>query len=112
MKKMAFGLALVLSAGVALAAESASERLASATEVFQDIMNTPDRGIPQDLLAKAQCVIIIPGLKKGAFMVGGEYGKGFTVCRNSSGTGWGAPAAVKVEGASFGAQIGGSSSDV
>ncbi|MGO4883455.1 MAG: lipid-binding SYLF domain-containing protein [Bryobacteraceae bacterium] len=74
-------------------------------------MATPDKGIPQDLLNKAACVIVVPSLKKGAFVVGGEYGKGFAVCR-SHGAGWGAPAAIKVEGGSFGFQIGGSSTDV
>jgi lipid-binding SYLF domain-containing protein len=75
-------------------------------------MNTPDKGIPQDLLAKAQCVIVVPGLKKGAFVVGGQYGRGFAECRHADGMGWGAPGAVRVEGGSVGFQIGGSSTDV
>jgi len=75
-------------------------------------MSTPDKGIPQDLLAKSQCVIIVPGMKKGAFVVGGQYGRGFAECRRADGTGWGAPGAVRVEGGSFGFQIGGSSTDV
>jgi len=103
---------LVLSAAASAAAEDARERLTSAADVLQEVMNTPDRGIPQDLLNKAQCVIVIPGLKKGAFVVGGEYGRGFAECRHSDGMGWGAPAAVRMEGGSFGAQIGGSSTDV
>jgi lipid-binding SYLF domain-containing protein len=112
MKKLAFGLAMVASTAALAMAEGANERLASAAAVFQEVMNTPDKGIPEDLLAKAQCVIIIPGMKKGAFVVGGEYGRGFAECRHADGTGWGAPASVRVEGGSFGAQIGGSSSDV
>jgi len=74
-------------------------------------MGTPDKGIPQDLLAKAACVVVIPGVKKGAFIVGAKYGRGFIVCRKSGG-GWSAPAGVKVEGGSVGFQIGGSETDV
>jgi lipid-binding SYLF domain-containing protein len=99
-----------LMAGGALFADTASERLNDSATIFSEIMGTPDKGIPQDLLNKAQCVIVVPGLKKGAFVVGGEYGRGFAVCRRTSG--WGAPAAVRVEGGSVGFQIGGSSTDV
>lgn len=88
------------------------ERLAASAEVFNDIMSTPDKGIPQDILAKSECVIIVPSTKKAAFVVGGEYGRGFAECRSSSGTGWTAPAAVKLEGGSVGFQIGGSATDV
>jgi lipid-binding SYLF domain-containing protein len=73
-------------------------------------MSAPDRGIPKDLLAKAQCVVIVPGLKKAAFVFGGEYGRGFALCRNHGA--WGGPAAVRFSGGSFGAQIGGESADV
>jgi len=93
-----------------LMAATTAERLSDATSVFSEIMATPDKGIPHDLLNRAQCVVIVPGLKKGAFIVGGEYGRGFAECRQ--GTGWGAPAAVRVEGGSVGFQIGGSSTDV
>src|SRR5258707_570026 len=86
------------------------ERLRPATAVLHEILSAPDKGIPQDLLAKAQCVMIVPGLKKAAFLVGGEYGRGFAVCRR--GGEWGGPAAIKFGGGSFGAQIGGESTDV
>ncbi len=112
MKKFTFTSALFLSVAAIAAAETATERLASSADVFQEIMATPDKGIPQDLLAKAQCVIIVPGLKKGAFVVGAEFGRGFAECRKGDGYGWGAPAAVRVEGGSFGFQAGGSSTDV
>lgn len=112
MKKCAFGVALILSTAAMAVAETAAERLASSADVFQQIMSTPDKGIPQDLLGKAQCVIIVPGLKKGAFVVGGQFGRGFAECRHDDGVGWGAPAAVRVEGGSVGFQIGGSSTDV
>ena len=75
-------------------------------------MGTPDKSIPQDLLNKSQCMVIVPGLKKGAFIVGAKYGKGFVSCRKGDGVGWSAPAAVRVEGGSFGFQIGGAETDV
>jgi lipid-binding SYLF domain-containing protein len=112
MKQFTFTTALILSAAAIAAAETATERLAVSADVFQEIMNTPDKGIPQDLLAKAQCIIIVPGLKKGAFVVGGQYGRGYAECRHEDGPGWGAPGAVRVEGGSVGFQIGGSSTDV
>jgi lipid-binding SYLF domain-containing protein len=95
-----------------LMARNARERLSDAAEVFNEIMAAPDKGIPQDLLAKAQCVVIVPGVKKAAFVVGGEYGRGFAICRHESDRGWGAPGAVRMEGGSVGFQIGGSSTDL
>ncbi len=108
------GIAIAASLALATAvwAETAQERLTEATTVFSDVMKTPDKGIPQDLLSKAACVIVIPNMKKAAFVVGGEYGRGFAECRNNSGNGWGAPAAVKLEGGSVGFQIGGQSTDL
>lgn len=88
------------------------KRLDEATAVFSEIMTTPDKGIPEDLLEKAHCIVIVPGLKKGAFILGGKYGKGYLSCRNRSGTGWSAPGTVRVEGGSVGFQIGGSETDV
>src|SRR5579864_7425752 len=105
-------IASFLISTAALVADTVQERLSDATAVFSEIMGTPDKGIPQDLIDKAQCVVIIPGLKKGAFVVGGEFGRGFVECRKGSGTGWGAPAAVRMEGGSVGLQIGGSSTDL
>jgi SH3 domain-containing YSC84-like protein 1 len=89
-----------------------AERLDDAAGLFSEIMGTPDRSIPQDLLEKSACVVLVPGLKKGALVFGGKYGRGFAVCRAASGTGWGPPAAIRIEGGSFGFQIGVSSSDV
>jgi lipid-binding SYLF domain-containing protein len=94
------------------AAGDAAKRLDDSAEMLTDIMSAPDKGIPQDLLGKAQCVVVVPGLKKGAFIVGAKYGKGFMLCRKSSGVGWSAPAAIRIEGGSFGFQIGGSETDV
>ena len=92
--------------------ETPQERLQAATEVFSEIMSTPDKGIPQNLLADAQCVVIVPGFKKAAFIVGGEFGRGFAECRRANGMGWDAPAAVRMEGGSLGFQLGGSSTDL
>ena len=90
----------------------AAERLDDAASLFSEIMSAPDKSIPQQLLDKSSCIVLVPGLKKGAFVVGGKYGRGFAVCRAASGQGWGAPAAIRIEGGSFGLQLGFSSSDV
>src|SRR5579871_3056539 len=112
MKKTFVIMAALCCSSLGLWAASIQEELRNSADVMQEIMATPEKGIPQDLLNKAYCIVIVPGLKKAAFVVGGQYGKGVAVCRRSPGTGWGAPAAVKVEGGSFGFQIGGSSTDV
>lgn len=113
MKKFAIAASLLLTTGIWAADQpKATERLGDAAAVLSEVMATPDKGIPQDLLAKAQCVIIVPGMKKAAFVVGGEYGRGFAECRKADGVGWGSPAAVRMEGASVGFQIGGSATDL
>jgi lipid-binding SYLF domain-containing protein len=100
-----------LALGVLYGQEQApDERLRTATTVLHEILAAPDKGIPEDLLAKAQCVMIVPGLKKAAFVVGGEYGRGFALCRR--GEVWGGPAAIKFGGGSVGFQIGGESTDI
>jgi len=86
-------------------------RLEEAGVVLQEIMDTKDKAIPQDLLDRAECAIVVPGVKSGAFIIGGKYGRGFVTCRKSGG-GWSAPGSVKVEGGSVGFQIGGSETDV
>jgi lipid-binding SYLF domain-containing protein len=87
------------------------QRLDRATEVFSEIMGAPDKGVPEDLLDKAECVAIIPGLKKGGFIVGGRYGKGMVMCRRP-GKRWSAPSFIRVDGGSFGLQIGGQQIDL
>ncbi len=89
-----------------------TERLDDSAALLSEVMSAPDKSIPQDLLNKASCMVIVPGLKKGAFVIGAKYGRGFAVCRAAGGQGWGPLAAVSIEGGSFGAQIGVSSSDV
>lgn len=86
------------------------ERLTSAQAVINEIMATPDKGIPQSILAGASCVVVIPAYKKGAFVVGAQYGQGVSTCRTPNG--WSAPVFVKLEGGSFGWQIGGQSTDL
>ena len=88
------------------------QRLGAAAAVFSEIMAAPDKGIPQDLLEKAHCIVIVPDLKTAAFVFGGKYGKGYLSCRNKSGAGWSAPGTVRIEGGSVGFQIGGSSTDL
>src|SRR5213593_1669905 len=92
--------------------DDTTKRLNAAADVLSEIMSAPDKGIPQDLLDKAACAVIVPSVKKGAFIVGAKYGRGFIVCRRKSGRDWSAPAGVKVEGGSVGFQIGGSETDV
>lgn len=103
----------VVSATYAWASSDRSDdiqRIHRATQVFSEVMNTPDKAIPQELLESAKCIAIIPGEKQFAFVFGGDYGKGIATCRTSHG--WSAPVFLAVGGGSFGLQIGGSSSDV
>jgi lipid-binding SYLF domain-containing protein len=86
------------------------ERLTAAAETLAALTAAPDKDIPVSLLNKAKCLVVVPSLKSGAFIVGGDYGRGFASCRTASG--WSAPAAVKVEGGSFGFQIGGKETEV
>jgi lipid-binding SYLF domain-containing protein len=88
------------------------QRLDEATAVFSEIMSAPDKGIPQDLLENAHCIVIVPDLKTAAFVFGAKYGKGYLFSRNKKGPGWSAPATVRIEGGSVGFQIGGSSTDL
>src|SRR5580700_6151457 len=100
---------------VAFAAErevKVDDRLDASADTLTDMMRASDRGIPQDLLDRAKCVVVIPGMKKAGFIFGAKYGSGFAVCRRASGMGWTAPAAMIVEGGSVGFQIGLSETDV
>lgn len=114
MKKLLLCVSALLVAWIAVpalsAASDAAERLDTAATVFSEIMATPDKGIPEDLLENAHCIVIVPGLKKGAFIFSGKSGKGYLSCKN--GQGWSAPGAVRIEGGGFGLQVGGSSTDV
>ncbi len=89
-----------------------ADRLQEAASVMSEVMSAPDKGIPQDLLGNAHCIVIVPSLKTAAFVFGGKYGKGYLSCRNKGGAGWSAPGAVRIEGGSAGFQIGGSTTDL
>jgi SH3 domain-containing YSC84-like protein 1 len=88
-----------------------AKRLDLAATIFSEVMASPDKGIPQDLLEKSHCIVIVPELKTAAFMVGGKYGVGYMLCRAKSG-GWSAPATVRIEGGSVGFQLGGTTADL
>ena len=87
------------------------DRLDASADTLKDMMRPFDRGIPHGLLDKARCVVVIPGMKKAGFILGAKYGRGFAACRRE-GSGWSAPAPLRVEGGSIGFQIGASDTDV
>jgi lipid-binding SYLF domain-containing protein len=101
---------LVTLTAVASDREDDVNRTHKATQVFKDIMNAPDQGIPRDLLESAKCIAIIPGDVKFAFIFGANYGRGLATCR--TGHGWSAPMFLAIDGGSVGYQIGGSSTDI
>jgi lipid-binding SYLF domain-containing protein len=88
------------------------DRLDASADTLTDMMHAADKGIPQDLLDKAHCVVVIPGMKKAGFIFGAKYGRGFAVCREHGRSGWSAPAGMRIEGGSVGFQIGASETDV
>src|ERR1700761_731566 len=100
------------SAGAANAADASKldARVEAAHSVLHELMATPDKGIPLDIASKAHCVAVVPGYKKGAFLVGGQYGQGVATCRTA--TGWSAPVFIQLIGASFGLQAGGQETDL
>lgn len=99
---LAIGIGLLVGQG--WAGEDEAKRVRAADEVLHEMMNAGDKGIPQDLLNHATCVVVIPGLKRAGFVIGGRYGAGVASCRTSQG--WSAPSTVKMEGGSIGFQIG------
>jgi SH3 domain-containing YSC84-like protein 1 len=107
---------LTLMASTALTARAADDthkidsRLTAATNTIDEIMSVPDKAVPDGIARKAVCVGVVPGLKKGAFVVGGEYGQGVVTCR--TGSGWSAPVFIRMAGGSFGFQIGGQGTDL
>ncbi len=111
--KLSFLILAGLGSAVAFASESshnAAKLISESANVFTEITSAPDKGIPDTILQKAQCIGIVPGLKRAGFIIGGKYGKGILTCR--TGAGWSAPEIVKVEGGSFGAQIGAGETDL
>ncbi|HKD84087.1 MAG TPA: lipid-binding SYLF domain-containing protein [Terriglobales bacterium] len=98
---------------LAVAETKEGERLQNSYDVMKAILDTPDKGIPRDLLNKAECAVIFPSVKKAAFVVGGSYGRGVMTCRSGANFRgpWSAPAFFALEGGSFGLQIGGEATD-
>jgi lipid-binding SYLF domain-containing protein len=99
-------LSLIASAGLG----ASSDRISDAASVLTEMASSFDSGIPKDLITKAECIVIVPGVKKGAIGFGGQYGRGYMSCRQNGG--WSAPSGMRIEGGSVGFQIGGSSTDV
>src|SRR6201998_3854464 len=111
-RKLTLGVCILFVASSAFAANKEQERLENSGTVMQEVMDVPDN-IPQELLEKAECVILFPSVLKAAFIVGGSYGRGAMVCRtgkNFKGP-WGAPAMYALEGGNFGLQAGGEATD-
>lgn len=106
---MTIALVLAVAATVAIAADD--NRLKAAEQVLTGMAGNAE-GIPKNLLTKAQCVVIIPGVKKAALGVGGQYGRGYVSCRTSGASKWSAPGGIRIEGGSAGLQIGGTDTDV
>jgi lipid-binding SYLF domain-containing protein len=108
--------ALLCLAGMSLPVFAASdkaaldERLENARTVIDEVMQTPDKGIPDGIVKQATCIAVVPSLKKGAFIVGAQYGQGVVTCR--TGRGWSGPVFIRMAGGSFGFQIGGQGTDL
>src|SRR5215467_5974663 len=93
--------------------DKVADRLYEASKVVDELVKAADSDIPKDLLKKAQCVAVIPGLKKAALGIGGQLGRGAVTCKKNGGTGpFGPPAMISIKGGSFGFQIGGQETDV
>src|SRR6202167_1333450 len=112
-RKLTLGVCIMFAATTVFAANKEQKRLENSGTVMQEVMGVPDN-IPQDLLEKAECIIVFPSVLKAAFVVGGDYGRGAMVCRTGEhfrGP-WGAPAMYALEGGSIGFQIGGEATDL
>ena len=113
MKSIRYALLTVTMSISAIAlAGNSTNRVSEAKTVIEEIMAAPDNGIPRDLLNNAHCVVVVPAVKRGGFIVGAQYGKGVATCRQPQGTGWTGPSTVRMEGGSIGLQIGGGETDV
>lgn len=110
MKKVLFAVLVALLFTSVSFAETAAQRVKSAATVIEEIMATPDKGIPEEVLSSAKCIAVVPTLVKAAFVVGGNHGKGMATCRTA--TGWSAPAPFTLTGGSIGFQIGGQAIDL
>lgn len=106
-----FALSVALLSGAKNDVAENVKRLKVSQEVLREAMNAGDQSIPRDLIERAHCVAVVPGMKQAGFIVGAKYGKGYLMCRKDGG-GWQGPAAVRIEGGSFGLQIGGGETDL
>lgn len=104
--------AAITIAAPSFAQNNADARLTAATETLHAMANAGDKGIPEDLLNRATCVVVVPNLKKGGFIVGAEYGVGFFSCRHEGGVGWSAPGSLRISGGKFGLLIGAAETNV
>jgi lipid-binding SYLF domain-containing protein len=113
---LAIGVLIAFTAGTMHAKDEGdktsdeAKRLNSAATVLDDIMKAPDKGIPHNVFDSAKCVAVVPSMIKGGFVVGARYGKGIATCRTEKG--WSAPAPIRIEGGSWGLQIGGEAVDL
>lgn len=110
MKRVLSGVLLALCVSSLSFAETAAQRAQSAATVLEEIMATPDKGIPVEILGSAKCVAVVPSLFKGGFVFGAAHGRGLATCRIADG--WSAPAPFTLTGGSFGLQIGGQAVDL
>src|ERR1700692_2576234 len=112
-RKLTLGVCILFAASTVFAANKEQQRLENSGTVMQEVMGVPDN-IPQELLEKAECIIVFPSVLKAAFVVGGSYGRGAMVCRTGEhfNGSWGSPAMYALEGASVGFQIGGQATDL
>jgi SH3 domain-containing YSC84-like protein 1 len=120
-KKITLCSVLLVFGGVAVAQQEdqtenrrdAQQRMETAGTVFGELMNAPDQAIPTELLLRAECVAVVPGMKRAGFIVGATYGKGYMTCRTPNvNQGWSGPSTIRIEGGSFGAQIGAGETDL
>lgn len=102
---------LAISAAAAEKKEDVDHRLKEATDLLKEFAGAGDKGAPKDLLQKAKCAVVIPGMKKGGFIYAGQYGRGFAACKGPAGR-YNNISAMRMEGGSFGLQAGGSSTDI
>ncbi len=104
---------LLLTVALLLIDDKIADRLWESSKVLDELVKAPDAGVPKELLKRAECVAVIPAVKKAALGIGGNYGRGAVTCRKDGGKGpWGAPSMISLGGGSFGLQLGGQSTDV
>jgi lipid-binding SYLF domain-containing protein len=112
MKSKVLAILLVTPLFAADSPAKVKERLDNAVLTLNELMGAGDSGIPEDLMKKAECAVVVPGMKQAAFIFGGRFGKGFMTCRNNPDRKWTPPASITLGGGSFGFQAGGSESDI